>query len=254
MKRKILKIAILMLMFTLVYVSIVNAFSFTATMTPSSTTVAESTEFTVNIKITNLDVGNSGINTLSGYLKYDKNIFETLTDSSIDGVSGWKPTYTADSEKVTVVKATFANTEEDVLQITFKTKSGVSGKTGKISFEQITGGNTDTEITAQDISTEITVGNVSEQPVANNTVKNGISISPVNNTKNNSANNTNVANTNKTNNTANTQKPITPVTNSTPDEITYAGVEDTVMYIMGAVIILAIFFYIKFERINKEIK
>ena len=46
MKKKILKITTIMIMFTLVYVSIVNALSFTATITPSSTTVAESTEFT----------------------------------------------------------------------------------------------------------------------------------------------------------------------------------------------------------------
>ena len=82
MKKKILKITTIMIMFTLVYVSIVNALSFTATITPSSTTVAESTEFTVKIKVSNLDVGTNGINSLSGYLKYDKDVFETITDCS----------------------------------------------------------------------------------------------------------------------------------------------------------------------------
>ena len=56
----------------------------------------------------------------------------------------------------------------------------------------------------------------------------------------------------KTNNLANYVGAV--VNNSTPDDIVYAGAEDTVMYIMGAVIVLAIFFYIKFERINKEIR
>ena len=78
MKKKILKITTIMIMFTLVYVSIVNALSFTATITPSSTTVAESTEFTVKIKVSNLDVGTNGINSLSGYLKYDKDGFMSI--------------------------------------------------------------------------------------------------------------------------------------------------------------------------------
>ena len=48
--------------------SVANALSFTASMTPSSTTVPESTEFTVSVKVANLDVGANGINSLSnGY-------------------------------------------------------------------------------------------------------------------------------------------------------------------------------------------
>lgn len=44
-----------------------SALSFTATMTPSATTVAEATEFTVTVKVSNLDVGTNGINSLKGY-------------------------------------------------------------------------------------------------------------------------------------------------------------------------------------------
>lgn len=257
MKKRILKITTIMIMFTLVYVSIVNALSFTATMTPSSTTVAESTEFTVKIKVSNLDVGTNGINSLSGYLKYDKDVFETITDSSIDGLNGWSPVYTADSEKVTITKPTFVKAEEEVFQVTLKTKSGVSGKSGKVEFTNIVASNTDAEIQAQNISTEITVGNVSEN-VANST-GNNITIGLTNLTTN-KANNT--TNTNVVNNTTNTNKTNTTnnpplssvVNNTTPDEINYAGAEDTLIYIIGAVIILALVFYIKFERVNKEIK
>ncbi len=255
MKKRILKITTIMIMFTLVYVSIVNALSFTATMTPSSTTVAESTEFTVKIKVSNLDVGTNGINSLSGYLKYDKDIFETITDSSIDGLNGWSPVYTADSEKVTITKPTFVKSEEEVFQVTLKTKSGVSGKSGKVEFTNIVASNTDAEIQAQNISTEITVGNVSEN-VANGTGNNTIGLAPTTNKVNNTSN-TNVAkNTTNTANTANTTNtPISSVVNnSTPNEITYAGAEDSIVYIIGAIIVLALVFYIKFERVNKEIK
>lgn len=253
MKKRILKITTIMIMFTLVYVSIVNALSFTATMTPSSTTVAESTEFTVKIKVSNLDVGTNGINSLSGYLKYDKDIFEIITDSSIDGLNGWSPVYTADSEKVTITKPTFVKSEEEVFQVTLKTKSGVSGKSGKVEFTNIVASNTDAEIQAQNISTEITVGNVSEN-VSNSTGNNTtIGLSPSNKTNNTSNTTKNTTNKTNTNNTTNT--PISSVVNnSTPNEITYAGAEDTIIYIIGAIIVLALVFYIKFERVNKEIK
>lgn len=256
MKKKILKITTIMIMFTLVYVSIVNALSFTATITPSSTTVAESTEFTVKIKVSNLDVGTNGINSLSGYLKYDKDVFETITDSSIDGLNGWSPAYSADSEKVTVTKPTFVKSEEEVFQVTLKTKTGVSGKTGKIEFTNIVASNTDAEMQAQNVSTEITVGNVSEN-VLNTTGNNTIGISTViNNTANKTntiiTNNTTNTNTNKTTN--NTSAISSVVNNTTPNEITYAGAEDSIIYIMGAIIVLALVFYIKFEKVNKEIK
>ena len=256
MKKKILKITTIMIMFTLVYVSIVNALSFTATITPSSTTVAESTEFTVKIKVSNLDVGTNGINSLSGYLKYDKDVFETITDSSIDGLNGWSPAYSADSEKVTVTKPTFVKSEEEVFQVTLKTKTGVSGKTGKIEFTNIVASNTDAEIQAQNVSTEITVGNVSEN-VLNTTGNNTIGLSTViNNTANKTntiiTNNTTNTNTNKTTN--NTPAISSVVNNTTPNEITYAGAEDSIIYIMGAIIVLALVFYIKIEKVNKEIK
>lgn len=264
MKKRILKVTIIMIMLVLVYNSIVNALSFTATMTASSTTVAESKEFTVKIKVSNLDVGTSGINSLSGYLKYDKDIFEVITDSNIDGLNGWSPTYTADSEKITLYKSTFVKTEEEVFQVTFKTKTGVSGKTGKIEFTNIMASNTDAEIQAQNISTEITIGDEPENVA--NTTKNNSSIG-LSNMTNNTARNTNTNNNTNTNtntsarvntNVANNSTGTAPISgttnNTTPDTIDYAGAEDSIIYIMAGVIILAIVFYIKFERVNKEIR
>ena len=88
---------------------------------------------------------------------------------------------------------------------------------------------------------------------------------PNTNTQNTNANtaNTNKANTN-TNTNQNTNKANTN-TNSlssyvngynsnSVDDIPYTGVEDTVMYLMIGVMILAIISYVKFERVNKEIK
>ena len=100
MKKNFLKIVIVALLVLLACATVVSAFSFTVTMTPSRTNVSESSEFMVVIKVSNLDVGQNGINKLTGYLKYDENIFEPITDSSIEGLNGWSPSFTSDNGKI----------------------------------------------------------------------------------------------------------------------------------------------------------
>lgn len=260
MKKIILKITIIAMLLIFIYANIVNALSFTVTMTPSSTTVPESTEFTVTFKVANLDVGTNGINTISGYLKYDDSVFEKINDSNIDGANQWSPTYGSDVGKITLTKSTFVKAEEQVFQLTFKTKAGVSGKTGQISFTNIVASNSETTISASDVSAQIAIGVASEN-VANTTNVTPAPINIVRNTVNNTVNinTTNIstpANNTTTNRVNNT--PISSYINttntSTGDDIPYTGVEDTIMYVIGAIIVIAIVFYIKFELVNKEIK
>lgn len=252
MKKRVLKIAIITMLLIFVYANIVNALSFTATMTSSSTTVPESTEFTISIKISNLDVGSNGINSMSGYLKYDEEIFEEINESSIEGINGWSVTFNSDGGKITLTKGTFVKAEEEVFQVTFKTRTGISGKTGEIKFNNIVSSNSETTISASDVSTKITIGDdTSNTGNTTNTPGNSASLvaKPTNTTENNTTNNT-------ANNKANySNEPISSYVNeSTEEDIPYTGVEDTVMYIIGAIIVIAIVFYIKFEKINKEIK
>lgn len=271
MKKRVLKIAILAIMIVFAYVTVVNALSFTATMTPSATTVPEATEFTISVKISNLDVGTNGINSMSGYLKYDSNVFEDINESSIDGINGWKATYNPDGGKITLTKSTFVKTEEEVMNITFKTKAGKKDtKPGKIEFINIVASNSETSISAADVSTEITIGtessNQGNSSTTNSTGNGSISIKPTNNTadkaenkatinpvaKNNTANNS--TSTNKVSNTVKNNVGNVSTNQAANEEIPYTGVEDTVMYVIAAVVLVAIVFYIKFERINKEIK
>ena len=76
MKSNVLKISIIAIMLVFVYTTVVSALSFTPSMTPSSTVVPEATEFTVEVKVSNLDVGPDGINTMSGVLEYEDKVFE----------------------------------------------------------------------------------------------------------------------------------------------------------------------------------
>lgn len=251
MKEKFLKITITTILLISVCATIVNALSFTATMTPSSTTVAESTEFTVKIKVSNLDVG-QGLSGLNGYFRYDNSVFEPITESSIEGLNGWDVTFNTENNKIALTKTTFVKSEEEVFQVILKTKSGVSGRTGDIKFTNILGTNSDIDITASDISTTITVGTIStnEANATNNTNGDGISITVSN--RNNTVNNTNTAN--NTNNTPKNNASYVNVNSISNDNIPHTGVEDSIMYIIGALIIVSIVFYIKFEKVNKEMR
>ena len=284
MERKFFKIAIIAVLLVCVWSTLASALSFTATMTPSSKVVPASTEFTVEIKVSNLDVGANGINSLSGYLKYDDKVFETISESSIEGRNGWSHSFNAENEgKITLTKTSFVKTEEEVFQVTFKTKAKEELESedakGLIQFTGITASNSASEITAADISVEISIGEEGDTQNGETTQNGTLSVTPTPNESNNNNSNTNTnTNTNKTggtigistnkstntntntnkntNSNTNTNK-VTPYvnsTNTTEESIPYTGVEDTIMYLMFAVIAVAIVFYIKFERINKEMK
>ena len=100
MKNKILTIIVMILLMMFSLTMSASAVSFTATMTPSATTVKEATEFTITVKVSNLDVGANGINSLEGYLKYDTDVFETISESSIEGLNSWAAKFDETTGKI----------------------------------------------------------------------------------------------------------------------------------------------------------
>lgn len=248
MKKKFLKVSIVAMLLVLVYATIVNALSFTVTMTPSSSNVNASNEFTVQVKIANLDVGEKGINTISGTLDYDEDVFEVISESSFDKTNAWNPTYNAETKKITLIKGTFVKAEEQVLSITFKTKSDVTdGTVGQIKFTDIVASNSETDITASDTSTSVTIGQESNTNTANVKNADNILITPTNS----------ITPVNNNNNTPTNHSVVSSYVNNvneSEDNMPHTGAEDTIIYFIGAAVILAIIFYIKFESVNREMK
>lgn len=255
MKNKIFSIFLVFVMVVFVMTISASALSFTATMVPSSTTVQEATEFTVTVKVSNLDVGTNGINSLTGYLKYDTDVFETISESSIEGLNSWSVTYDASTGKIGLTKINFVTSTQDVFQIAFKTKSGVTGKSGTISYTNITASNSESDIPATDISTSITVGT----PDANssNTTNTITNISVINanttaNVSNNSVSNNTVNNTTNTNVVSSYVN--TSTNTSSNSNMPDTGINDTIFYLILVIVAIAIVFYIKIEKLNKDMK
>lgn len=245
MKKKILKLTTIIMLLVITYATIANALSLTVSMETNSTTIAEATEFTVTVKVSNLDVGENGINSLTGTLKYDKTIFEEITDSSIEGVNGWNSSYEKDTGKIVSTKQSFVKSEESVFNITLKTKADITGKEGVIEFTDIKAQNSDSQIDAQNISVTISVGTESGNTANKSNTGNSTSILPVSNT----ARNNTVNNTTNTNNTA---KSYINVANVLNDNIPETGVKDTLAIAIFVLAAIAIIVYIRIERINKE--
>ena len=265
MKKKFLILSlIMMLVITLVSTASLAAnYSFTASMTANNSKVTAGSEVLITVKLSNLDVGDTGINSFSAYLSYDTDMFETLTDSSIDGCNGWVANYTTGTGKVSLVRPTLLKTDEEIMQISLKTKSGLSdGTQGEIKLSTIIVSNSSDEIGTSPVSTSITIGSgTSPDPViitpTTNTVPTNTTpqpvniVPPVNNTPvNQPTNNSTVIF--PINNTANVQ---TPVANSADSDMPYTGTDSGALArIIIGVIFIALVIYIKIQRMDREIR
>lgn len=256
MNRKLILITFVILLVITLLINTVSASSFSASMTASKNTVAESTEFTITVKVSNIDAGINGINSVSGIFSYDTKVFETITSSSISGLNSWQPNYFPDTGKIILLKTSYAKTDEDVLQVTLKTKAGTAGKSGVVSFKSIVASDSTVDIPASDISTTITVGNTPTS-IGDGNSSNSNSQQPqqINASTSN-------ANNNKTNTNTNTEKPVNnvvkPAVNNTPKnvevqesgDIPYTGASDNIMKAIFVVLVLAGISYFKYESIK----
>ncbi len=238
-------------------------YSLNATMTANNSRVEAGSEVLIVVKLSQLNVPETGINDFTAYLGYDSNVFETINESSIDGVDGWKPEYTPGTTKIHLYRDTFLKTDGEIMQISLKTKEGLEdGTQGKVTLTTIIVSDGLNQINATNISATIMVGSESSggsvgQPQTNSLIPlNTTPLIPENTAPTN--NSTPVNNSTlllpTTNNTSNTTNEI-PVVNEADSDIPYTGSESGALArIIVGVIFISLVIYIKMERINKDMK
>ena len=298
MKKKFLKVIILLVVVITSILS-VNVFaetnsnySLNVTMTANNSKIEAGGSVLITVKLSNINFGENGINNFTAKLEYDNDVFEQLTESSIDGENEWKPSYSIGSGKVQLLRQSFFKNDGEIMTITLKAKDGVNGKQGYVKLSNIIVSNSVDEKMIDEVSTNITVGDgngedgpvvlPSSNSVQSNTIKIGNSISGNSVNINPQSNSTNKVPTNSTiipinnntvtptnsvlpimNNTSNTS----PVVNNTENEIQvinetesnsdmpYTGSDSNALIrIIIGVICISLVMYIKIERMNKEIK
>lgn len=261
MKRKFSFVLLIILLTFVMLTVMVDALSFTTTMTPNNTSVDEATEVVITVSVSNLDVGDSGINSYSAYLSYDTEVFETLTDSSVEGLNNWSSTYSATSGQILLTKNSFVNSDEDIMQITLKTKEGIEeGTEGTVSLTGIVASNSEDNIDGTTVSTTITVGTeAASEGNTTETPSNIIQIEPSTNNVEENSTDVNNANTDNTDNSSNTNTNNSSVYNintntntSNDDDIPYTGVSgDGFIKIILGVIFIALVIYIKIRKMDE---
>ena len=193
-------ITIMMLTYT---INVFAAVTAGLTITPKKNVVAPGEEFTVEVKAESIDAGNNGLSKVEATLAYDDKLLNTIMESQIEGMSGWKVKYDTFSKKITAESAVGIKTNGSIFQISIKAKpntatgtntswstsnlsggsvslGGTSNLSGTGTSTGTTGQQTNIELksikltggldtgTANDISTTITIGGdtaqASQQP------------------------------------------------------------------------------------------
>lgn len=252
MKRRILILSmIVMLIMTFLSTVVIAAttnYTFIVSMNAKNSRVTAGSEVLITVKLSNLNVGENGINSFSAYLSYDTDVFEVLTESSVDGCNGWVASYNAGTGKVSLYKPTFLTSDEEVMQISLKTKADLSdGTHGEVKLSMPIVSNSNDEIAGSAVSTNITIGSGENPnpPVLTNTVPIPI--------------NTTVPEPEPEPEPVPLPEPEPKneivVANEIETDIPYTGTDSNALAkIIIGVIFIALVLYIKIERMNKNIR
>lgn len=285
MKKKLYVIAISIALIMSLLVVNVNAADpkFSTSMKASSTNVEKDKEFTITVKVSNLNVGNKGINRLTGYLTFDDKVFEDISEDSIEGLNDCKVTYSADKGKLEITNAKYINKDSEICEITFKTKSNTTASKGTIELKDIVASDSESEFPSDPVSLEIGIGsksgsnnnssnntntirisggnNTNRNNTTNNTNRNTENedsgstqiIANTNRNANTNANNTNIANTNRNNN-VNTNNSNTNIdaNQTNEEEMPDTGIDDTIVKAILLVGLVGVLGYIKLKSLDKK--
>ena len=180
MKKKILVNLLLVIVLGGMLTSVVNATtnSFKADLSATKAELKPGDEVTLTLKVSDINMGDDGINAVEGTIKYDTNVFEAITQSSITSESGWSTTYNGETSnslngKFLAVNLS-AGTKEDtkILTVKFKVKQDVAKTTQtQIDFVDVTSND---GVDLVNVGTKSVKLNVTVPEVPKNEVKNEV--------------------------------------------------------------------------------
>ena len=264
MKKKIIDIITIFILIVILLINNVKALSSKINLEYEK----DNNYIYITVKLEELD---SSINAMSAKIEYDS---EVLKIDKIYNLNEWSNTYSEETNKITLIKLSGTNQNEEIFKIKFKIEdeNNIDDTEICLSNISISDGKEETEL--QDAIIKIADNN--ENNKVNNTINNTVN-NKVNNTTNNKVNNTannRVNNTvnNKVNNT--TKNKVNNISNNKGNntvindnknirtnkvvndstvktDIPYAGITSYIR--IGLIILLAIglIVYIKYREINK---
>ena len=132
MKKKILLLTLIILL-VIPTIAFADSFKFETKLLDDDglKVFKENDEVTINIKISDIKVGDLGMNTVEGILEYDEDIFEPVNTASFEGKNGWSFVYNegATGQKgkfLGMVLSTGVKEEQEIAKLTLKVKGEVN--------------------------------------------------------------------------------------------------------------------------------
>lgn len=104
----------------------------------SDSKLKEGDTVTVNINLTSIKAGD-GVDTISAEINYDEKVFEAITTADFTSSTGWTPTYVASTKMVTFVNSTGDKVKDPstVATIKFKVKSSITVDSTTVTFKGV---------------------------------------------------------------------------------------------------------------------
>lgn len=165
-------------------------YSFKFNVTANTSTLKPGDEVTITLGLSNINVGENGINTLQGVLSYDDAVFEKVTSSDISSQNNWTITYNDEETDrqgtfLAVILSGGVKETQTIGTIKLKVKENITAKSTQIKFTQITSseGTTLVNETDKTISLSIQSGNTTGNTnTTTNTNTGGTVVKPSNTT------------------------------------------------------------------------
>lgn len=132
--KKLLGFSVLLCLILLCFSTIVNADSFKVILTPDKNKLKPGDEVEVKIKISDINIGESGMNTLEAKLVYDESIFEKVEQEDISSKNNWSLTYNSEETEqkgkmLAMILSTGVKTEQEIGSIKLKVRKDLTSTT-----------------------------------------------------------------------------------------------------------------------------
>ena len=159
------------------------------TPTPSSTKLNEGEEITITLELSDIKMGQDGINTFGGKLEYDENVFEKVTSDYNDEETAKKGTFlatintgTSKNQVIGIIKLKVkTNLKSQDTEIKFTSLSSVAEDTVKLDDQTLKFSVTGTVVPDDDKKDDDKKDDDNKKDDKNNTVENTIVIGNVTN-------------------------------------------------------------------------
>lgn len=170
--KKVVSLSLILIIMISLVTSVYAESDFTLSLKPNKTEVSKDEEFSVELRLSNLQQDEKGIITLGATLDYDENSLEYV---NMEGQGEWsKPSYNKANKTFITDRNGYAENNETIFKITFKVKDQ-SKSNLEIKLKDIVASNGSGDIEKADIKTSIAIKNnmpiIPEVPSDNDTIQ-----------------------------------------------------------------------------------